>query len=209
MKASGQQAPGKSRQAVVGRKHPSRDPWVRAQEELACRRCGSTPGNQCTTSNGTFAHHPHLERYEDAGLASSTETTDRARLRASTRRRMLVKRAAVKQQVLKHYGEACACCRATENLVIDHISGGGSGRRHREEVGRAPYAIHMWLIKNSFPPGFQTLCARCNKSKHSGPYCLLHNQAGYEAVIAIIRTVNPGAAARPALATMFSERLAG
>jgi len=201
------QAPGTSRQTVVRRKKPSRDSSVRLQEELTCRRCGSAPGNQCITGNGTFARHPHLERYEDAGLASSAGMTNRARVRANKRKRMAARRAALKRQVLKHYGEACACCKATRNLVIDHISGGGSGRRHREEVGRAPYAIHTWLIKNNFPPGFQTLCARCNKSKHSGPYCLLHNQAGYEAVIAIIRTVNPGAVTRPALAEMFSERL--
>jgi hypothetical protein len=179
------------------------------QEALTCRRCGSTPGNQCITSNGTFAYHPHLERYEDAGLGSSPEMTDRARVRAVNRKRRPLRRARLKQQVLKYYGEACACCGATENLVIDHISGGGSGKRHRQEIGPGPEPIHAWLIRNNFPPGFQTLCAPCNQSKHSGPYCLLHNQAGYEAVIAVIRTVNPGSLTRPTLAAMFSERLAG
>lgn len=202
MRPSGHEAPGKSRQVVVKRKGPSRNPWVRMQEELPCRRCGSTPGNQCVTSTGGFARHPHWERYEDAGLATSVEATDRTRTNAATRKRAPALRAALKQQVFEHYGEACACCGATEKLTVDHIH--GDGKRHRQEMGGLGKTIHAWLVRNNFPPGFQILCSSCNRSKQGGPYCRLHNQARYEAVVAIIRTVNPGA-----LTPLRPERLAG
>jgi hypothetical protein len=32
-------------------------------------------------------------------------------------------------------------------------------------------AITHWLVVHGFPPGFQTLCGPCNRSKGRGPAC--------------------------------------
>lgn len=66
---------------------------------------------------------------------------------------------------LEFYGGTppkCACCGETiyEFLAIDHINGGGN--KHRREIG---VNIYGWLVKNSFPGGFQVLCHNCNLAK--------------------------------------------
>lgn len=75
----------------------------------------------------------------------------------------------LKDIVLEHYGNTCACCGEsnTKFLSIDHINGGGE--KHREQIGRK---INGWLVKNNFPKGFQTLCFNCNWGKHiNGGVC--------------------------------------
>ena len=69
-------------------------------------------------------------------------------------------------KVLSHYSNGdkkCACCGegAYEFLSIDHINGGGS--QHRKSLG-SKY-IYSWLIKQSYPPGYQVLCHNCNMAK--------------------------------------------
>jgi hypothetical protein len=159
----------------VPRQRDSRSLWVRMQESFTCRRCGAEPGCRCVTSTGNQATQPHRERYDDAGLADSTDETERIRANARTRASKTAVRAANKQRVLAHYGTSCACCGATEPLTIDHIS--GDGKRHREEMGsEASGVLHAWLIKSNFPPGFQTLCVSCNNSKKNGDHCrLIHD----------------------------------
>lgn len=64
-------------------------------------------------------------------------------------------------RVFDHYGRSCECCQESnvEVLTIDHVNGGGS--KHRKEIKMSIYA---WLVKNSFPAGFRTLCILCNWS---------------------------------------------
>lgn len=81
-----------------------------------------------------------------------------------------------RSQVLSHYGTSCACCGTAENLSIDHID--GNGKQHRQELfghsqGRASSGFYHWLVKQGFPPGYQTLCLRCNVSKGRGERCAL------------------------------------
>jgi hypothetical protein len=61
----------------------------------------------------------------------------------------------------------CACCgEATyQFLGIDHINGGGN--KHRQAVGTKKNGgtIYRWLVKNSFPDGYQVLCHNCNLAK--------------------------------------------
>jgi hypothetical protein len=59
---------------------------------------------------------------------------------------------------LDHYGHKCSIpeCGSVEKLCIDHV-GGNDGK---SPVGGMPF--WRWLIKNNFPPGFRTLCMRCN-----------------------------------------------
>jgi predicted restriction endonuclease len=70
----------------------------------------------------------------------------------------------IRDKVLSHYGNVCACCgeKIRTFLSIDHIDGGGY--RHRKTVP-ANY-LYKWLIKNNFPDGFQLLCRNCNWGKH-------------------------------------------
>ena len=78
--------------------------------------------------------------------------------------------------IFDHYGWECACCGAADRLTIDHID--GSGAQHRKELfgGRqiAGTRFYSWLIQRGFPPGYQTLCLPCNRSKGTGPRCRMH-----------------------------------
>jgi hypothetical protein len=86
--------------------------------------------------------------------------------------------------VFGHYGERCACCGATDDLVIDHVN--GNGEEHRSDLfGHRPRwngktastaSFYRWLVSSGFPPGFQTLCRPCNSSKRRGTKCRLQHQ---------------------------------
>lgn len=86
-----------------------------------------------------------------------------------------------RSQVFDHYGWSCACCGTTENPSIDHVD--GNGKRHREALfgqsqGRAGGTFYFWLVKQGFPPGYQTLCRLCNTSKGRGEHCILDHTKG-------------------------------
>jgi hypothetical protein len=78
-----------------------------------------------------------------------------------------------RQAVFDHYGWCCVCCGSAERLSIDHIA--GDGGKHRRQIGNGRPAssaqLYRWLIANGFPPGFQTLCRRCNLSKGDRAAC--------------------------------------
>ena len=91
---------------------------------------------------------------------------------------------ALRTAVFGHYGKSCACCGATERLSIDHVD--GDGAEHRDGLfGHRPRwngrtastaSFYRWLVANDFPPGFQTLCRRCNLSKSRGGACQIRHQ---------------------------------
>ncbi len=87
------------------------------------------------------------------------------------------RRTKVRARVFAHYGQQCACCGRTDQLTIDHVTGGGA--EHREELwpGYEPssHQMYAWLVRNNFPAGFQTLCAPCNNSKKAGERCRLNH----------------------------------
>jgi hypothetical protein len=87
-------------------------------------------------------------------------------------------REATRATVFGHYGTVCACCGTTENLSIDHVNGGGK-LHHLELFGRTAGGAEFWswLIKEGFPPDFQTLCLRCNQSKGPRDRCGLDHTA--------------------------------
>jgi len=72
----------------------------------------------------------------------------------------------LRDQVLNHYGRACACCGVdyTPVLCIDHIEGGGTEHRRRLRL-HGGGSFYGWLKRNSWPPGFQTLCFNCNMAR--------------------------------------------
>jgi hypothetical protein len=81
-------------------------------------------------------------------------------------------RARIRDAVFGHYGRACTCCGATEDLTIDHANGGGGEERRRG--GLRGYRLYALLIATGFPDGFATMCNPCNGSKGDGPACRLH-----------------------------------
>ena len=73
----------------------------------------------------------------------------------------------IKKAVLTHYANgklACVRCGFEDirALTIDHIN--GRGAQHRKQLSssyRGGTGFYRWLIKNDFPPGYQTLCWNC------------------------------------------------
>ena len=70
-------------------------------------------------------------------------------------------------KALSYYSQneiCCVKCRIDDIdvLQLDHIDGGGN--KHRSKVGRN-LNFWRWLEKNSYPSGFQVLCANCNVKK--------------------------------------------
>lgn len=119
----------------------------------------------------------HRERHRE-----SINAGHRARY-AARRDEYLAKRKAHHQKqkdsaYAAYGGYVCTCCGETrwQFLCIDHVN--NDGHQHRKTIGRGAN-IYLWLIKNSFPLGFQVLCMNCNfGKKHNGGVCP-HVEAQY------------------------------
>jgi hypothetical protein len=61
-----------------------------------------------------------------------------------------------------HYGRVCARCGSARQLQIDHINDDGAAHRASDP---AASTLYRWLRLHGYPPGFQTLCAPCNRAK--------------------------------------------
>jgi len=71
-------------------------------------------------------------------------------------------------KVIHHYSNGinhCACCGEfhIEFLEIDHINGGGTQERIKNDIWGNTFI--KWLIDNDYPEGYQVICANCNKAK--------------------------------------------
>lgn len=77
----------------------------------------------------------------------------------------------LKLETLKHYGNgkrACVKCGCDDmrTLSIDHIN--GDGKKFRKETGRhGGRSFYIWLKRNNYPKGHQTLCMNCQYIKKS------------------------------------------
>ena len=80
----------------------------------------------------------------------------------------------IRAEALIIYGEVCRCCNESDPdmLHIDHIDGGGA--QQRRELSKSEF--YKWLRDNGYPPGYQTLCANCNSSKHYGGGVCIHKR---------------------------------
>ena len=71
----------------------------------------------------------------------------------------------LKRTVLSFYGSGkCACVTCGEEriecLSIDHVN--GNGRQHRIKIGlKAGGNFYLWLRKQGYPEGYQTMCMNC------------------------------------------------
>lgn len=107
-------------------------------------------------------------RTRAAARRAADPEASRARVRSEYQQR--------RAKVFDHYGWACACCGSTEKPSIDHVN--NDGAQHREELfGNKRHGsgsrFYLWLTRNGFPDGYQTLCMSCNHSKAYGGVCRL------------------------------------
>jgi len=72
----------------------------------------------------------------------------------------------IKEAVLARYscGEVAVCVKCgfsdIRALSIDHVNGGGT--KHRRELkGGYGRMMYVWLRRNGYPSGYQTLCMNC------------------------------------------------
>ena len=90
---------------------------------------------------------------------SRPEYKEYARTYAEERTRSL------RYQILSHYSGSdqpyCNKCGFDDirGLCVDHINNDGCKDK------RANQTLHLWMIKNNYPEGYQVLCANCNTIK--------------------------------------------
>lgn len=110
----------------------------------------------CISRKGKERLSRMSESVKEKHLATKRDSVNRYRTRT-------------KQSIFDYYGTHCACCGETTPvfLVIDHINGGGNEhRRSLSPSGKMGDHLYRWLVREGFPPGFQTLCFNCNHAKH-------------------------------------------
>lgn len=76
----------------------------------------------------------------------------------------------LRQRLFDAYGNACACCRETEQAFfeLDHVNGGGN--KEYRTVGEVQ--LYRKVIKSGFPPIYRILCANCNRGRQrNGGVC--------------------------------------
>lgn len=129
----------------------------------------ATPGKPCTGPLCLGQVRPLI------AFGHSVRDGHQARCKDCCAELRRVSDAAARAAVFGHYGTSCACCAATEDLSIDHVN--GDGAEHRAELfgneRSAGVVFYRWLIAERFPPGYQTMCRPCNRSKGDGPACRL------------------------------------
>lgn len=135
-----------------------------------CIKCNAV----LTTENWGKANrrlHTHICRRCYNKRASVGYYTKRKNLKWvwQSRQKQRESRHTRKFQVLAHYGNngvpQCMCCGEKEFqfLSIDHIV---PIRRKRENRSSSTGdKLYLWLIRNGYPKGFQTLCMNCNWAK--------------------------------------------
>jgi hypothetical protein len=158
-----------------------RDSRRRDGYRAACRPCERIRNANWMEENREYragyaqARMPRTRELARQRTAAGTPGTVRKRVsRRATSRKL-------REQVLAHYGDKCACCGTRTQLGIDHVAGNGAA--HRSEIlgdsnaGGAP-RFYLWLVRNNFPTGYQVLCQPCNRSKGTGPRCRIIHIGG-------------------------------
>ncbi len=87
-----------------------------------------------------------------------------------------IKNTEYKKTCVEKYGidSGCVCCGIKELsfLSMDHIKDDGFKNRDKHGLGKHLYRM---LVREGFPPGFQTLCFNCQWGKRlNGGFCPHH-----------------------------------
>lgn len=151
--------------------HPARDHYARG----LCRSCYQKARRDGALPTERAICHP--ERPVQArGLcpqcyAKNKYWDDPKRFRQESRDSQAAARKRLREEMLKAYGERCACqwCPETNTdfLTLDHIN--GDGKEHRKQVGSHTYAD---LRRKGWPQGgYRLLCWNCNALTKNGRVC--------------------------------------
>ena len=75
----------------------------------------------------------------------------------------------IREPVLRFYGNgqlACIRCGFSDSraLILDHIEGNGRQDLRRRKIAGG-HVLYGQLLREGFPPGYQTLCWNCNVIK--------------------------------------------
>lgn len=168
--------PGASRCRSCQNKVNERQRELRAQRRAAglckCGRAVPREGRAdcelCASEISKSANVTERNRSAAGLCRCGAVPVDGGKMCADCRAWSNAKHQRLRRRVLEHYGLKCACCPEDiyEFLEIDHIAGGGND--HRRLIGSG---IYRWLVRNNFPPGFQTLCSNCNRAKFKYGIC--------------------------------------
>ena len=114
----------------------------------------------------------YAEKHRKANRQKYNEAQQRyeKRKRGSDIYKLRIKRYRTKlrEDVLKGYGNKCACCGESEPLFleIDHVNNDGF------KDSRRIIQIYSWIRRNNYPASFQILCCNCNRGKYkNGGVC--------------------------------------
>ena len=160
--------------------------WNNFREKIMlpglCVRCNTayTHHGWSNTPEGTIcvkckkSDYSKIKRGGLCSLCGQTSSTDwrlnkdHGRICRSCSKKIYGKK--IKEEVLQYYSQnklKCAHCGYDKNingLELDHIE--GRGGKSRKELGAdGGYNYMSKLKKLNFPPGYQVLCATCNKIK--------------------------------------------
>ena len=81
-----------------------------------------------------------------------------------------------KKEVLTRYGkDKCACVKCgfsdMRALSLDHIANDGAEkRRTNKHIRYGGISLYIWLRKEGYPRGYQTLCMNCQMIKRDEIY---------------------------------------
>lgn len=145
-----------------------------ATQSCGCTRLAKIGKNRICASCGEHKLHKEFYRHRATGvLAAYCKVCDLIKKKAAyirnpipARERALARARQYRTEVLKAYGNACACCGEEEQifLAVDHFNGGGG--RHRKELGFSGSRFYQWLKERGYPKEYQLLCSNCNWAKH-------------------------------------------
>lgn len=122
----------------------------------------------------------YLKEYKKRPAAKAKRAADAKQERltnpARLKRNIANYKIRLHQDILRAYGERCACCGEDHPmfLTLDHIN--NDGAQHRKEImgntKRGSTKFYAWVKRNEFPNFLQLLCWNCNCGKHrNGGVC--------------------------------------
>lgn len=147
--------------------HPDRKHWAK---DL----CSSCYIKQRTNSVKATCHpeRPHVARDLCSRCVSKEQyDQDPETARRQSRESQARTRKRLRDELIAAYGGRCVCTNCPEGnpafLTLEHI--GGTGKAHRQEVGRHAYAD---LRRRGWPQeGYTLLCWNCNAMTRNGRTC--------------------------------------
>ena len=126
--------------------------------EKFCRYCGLTKAISDFHKNKSLPDG-HSNKCKSCGCAYSRAWHKENRERSKAKSKRF--NAALKTEVLEHYGNVCVCCgeSVSQFLTLDHINNDGAEQRKTTGSGTNFY---LWAKRSGYPDDLEVLCFNCN-----------------------------------------------